>query len=99
MSIFFFRFLHSLKKKVKDKTRVEDSTCEAYLVEEISTLASFYYVDHVETRKTRIPHHNLEVSEGSSCAPPVSIFNYPGRGIGKCISRDSVFAYGSRLSS
>ena len=48
MFIFFFRFLHSLKQKVKNKARVEGSICEAYLVEETSTFASFYYPNHVE---------------------------------------------------
>ena len=53
---------------------VEGSICEAYLVAETSTFSSFYYPDHVETRRTRIPR-NLEVGEGSSCAPLISIFN------------------------
>ncbi|RDX61588.1 hypothetical protein CR513_60165, partial [Mucuna pruriens] len=34
-------FLHSLKYKVKNKTRVEASICEAYLVDETSTFAHF----------------------------------------------------------
>ena len=80
-----FRFLHSLKKKVKNKARVEVSICEAYLVEETSTFASFYYPNHVERRRTRIPC-NLEVGKGSSRAPPISIFNYPGRAIGKSMT-------------
>ena len=64
---------------------MECSICEAYLVEETSTFASFYYPHHVETRRTRIPR-NLEVGESSSCTPLISIFNYPGRAIGKCMT-------------
>ena len=64
---------------------MEGSICEAYLVEETSTFASFYYPDHVETRRARIPR-NLEVGEGSSRAPPISIFNYSEREIGKCMT-------------
>ncbi|RDY01451.1 hypothetical protein CR513_15224, partial [Mucuna pruriens] len=48
----FERFLHSLKNKVKNKERIEASICEAYLVEETSTFALFYYPDKIETRKT-----------------------------------------------
>ena len=83
--IFFIRFLHSLIKKVKNKARVKGFICEAYLVEETSTFASFYYLHHVETRRTRIPR-NLEVGESFSCTPPISIFNYPRRVIGKCMT-------------
>ena len=72
--IFFIRFLNSLKKKV-NKARVEGSICDAYLVEETSTFASFYYPHHVETRRIRIPR-NLEIGESFSCTPPISIFNY-----------------------
>jgi len=92
---FFIRFLHSLKKKEKNKARVEGSIYEAHLVEETSTFALFYYRDHVETRRTRITR-NLVVSEGSSCNPSISIFNYLGRAIGKSMTyylnqRDMMF--------
>jgi len=65
--------------------RVEGFISETYLVEETSTFASFYYLDRVETIRTRIPR-NLEVGEGSSRAHHISIFNYPGREIGKCMT-------------
>ncbi|RDX99035.1 hypothetical protein CR513_17970, partial [Mucuna pruriens] len=58
---------------VKNKARVEASICEAYLVEETSTFASFYYPNKIETRRTRIPH-NVDSGEGSSSIPPISIF-------------------------
>ncbi|RDY03281.1 hypothetical protein CR513_13158, partial [Mucuna pruriens] len=74
----FERFLHSLKNKVKNMARVEAFICKAYLVEETSTFASFYYPDKIETRRTRIPR-NVDSGEGSSSTPPISIFNYPGR--------------------
>ena len=77
-----FRFLHSLKNKVKNKARVEGSICEAYLVEETSTFASFYYPDQIATRRTRTPR-NVDADEGSSSSPPISVFNYPRRASGK----------------
>lgn len=76
--------MYSLKKKVGNKARVEASICEAYLVEETSSFASFYYPEDVQTRRTIIPR-NLSVDEG--CSPPNSIFNYPGRAIGASKSR------------
>ncbi|XP_038680928.1 uncharacterized protein LOC119981859 [Tripterygium wilfordii] len=51
----FERFLHSLKKKVKNKARVEGSICEAYIVEETSSFASYYFEPHVSSRRTRVP--------------------------------------------
>ena len=33
-----YRMLHELKKKVKNKARVEGSICEAYLIQETSHL-------------------------------------------------------------
>ncbi|RDX77933.1 hypothetical protein CR513_41860, partial [Mucuna pruriens] len=82
---FLRLFLHSLKNKVKNKARVEASICEAYLVEETSTFASFYYPDKIETRRTLIPR-NVDLGEGSSSTPPISIFNYPRRPGGKAIT-------------
>jgi len=76
-----FRFLRSLKNKVKNKTRVERSICEAYLVE-TSTFASFYYPEQIATRRTRMPR-NVDADEGSSSSPPISISNYLGRVNGK----------------
>ncbi|XP_029130026.1 uncharacterized protein LOC114916771 [Cajanus cajan] len=78
----FERFLHSLKNKVKNKARVEASICEAYLVEETSTFASYYYPSEIDTRRTRMPR-NVDVDEGSMSTPCFSVFNYPGKASGK----------------
>ncbi|XP_052117681.1 uncharacterized protein LOC110281750 [Arachis duranensis] len=39
----FERFLHHLKKKVKNKTHVEGSIVESYLIEEISYFCEYYF--------------------------------------------------------
>jgi len=39
----FERFLKTLKDKVKNKAHVEASICQAYLLEEASTLATYYF--------------------------------------------------------
>ncbi|RDY05067.1 hypothetical protein CR513_11130, partial [Mucuna pruriens] len=48
----FERFLHSLKNKVKNKARIRASICLAYLMEERSIFALFYYPSKIEMRVT-----------------------------------------------
>ena len=62
---------------------VEGSICEAYLVEETSTFASYYYPPNIPSRRTRLPR-NDDGGEGYSSNLPLSIFNYTGRPSGKC---------------
>lgn len=84
-SIFNFlnRFIRTLKQKVTNKAHVEGSIAKAYLLEEMSTFASYYYPSDVPSRRTRVPRND---GEGSSENPPLSIFNHPGRSYGKCIT-------------
>ena len=39
----FDRYMHSLKKKVKNKARVEGSIIETYIIEEISNFSPHYF--------------------------------------------------------
>jgi hypothetical protein len=78
----FNRFIRSLKQKVTNQAYVEGSICKAYLLEEMSTFASYYYPPDIPSRRTRVPR-NDDGGE-SSVNPPFSIFNYPGRHFGKC---------------
>jgi len=50
--------LFNLKKKIKNKTHVEASICEAYIVEEISTFISYYFEPHLRTRINRVLRHD-----------------------------------------
>ncbi|GKD63878.1 transposon-like protein, partial [Tanacetum coccineum] len=50
----FERYLYHLKKKVKNKARVESSICEAYIMEEISNFCTHYFESHVETNSRRV---------------------------------------------
>ena len=81
-SNFIVRFIRTLKDKVRNPTKVEGSICEAYLVEETSTFASYYYPPDTPSRRTRLPR-NDDGGDGFSTNPPLSIFNYPGRPSGK----------------
>ncbi|KAG8382892.1 hypothetical protein BUALT_Bualt05G0126500 [Buddleja alternifolia] len=47
-------FLNTLKRKVKNKARVEGSIVEAYLIEETSTFCSHFFAPNVETRSRTI---------------------------------------------
>lgn len=83
--IFLFRFLHSLKKKVKNKARVEGSICQAYLLEETALFCSHYFESYVQTQNRRVPRND---DGGVSVEhPPLSIFNHPGRPQGTCKNR------------
>jgi hypothetical protein len=66
-----------LKKKVKNKAHVEASICEAYIVEEISTIISYYFEPHLRTRINRVPRHDDGGEVPSS--GKLSIFSNPGR--------------------
>jgi hypothetical protein len=50
--------LFNLKKKVKNKTHVEASICEAYIVEDILTFISYYFEPHLRTRINRVPRND-----------------------------------------
>lgn len=54
----FERHLNHLKRKVKNKARVEGSICEAYVLEEISNFCSRYFKPHVATNRTRAPRND-----------------------------------------
>jgi hypothetical protein len=69
--------LFNLKKKVKNKTHVEASICEAYIVEEISTFISYYFKPHLRTRINRVPWHDDGGEVPSS--EKLSIFSNPER--------------------
>lgn len=76
------RFIRTLKDKVTNTAAVEGSICEAYLVEETTTFASYYYPPDVPCRRTRVPRND----DGGEVGPPLSVFNYPGRPSGRCTS-------------
>ncbi|KAL0402397.1 UNVERIFIED_CONTAM: hypothetical protein Slati_4269600 [Sesamum latifolium] len=73
-------FLHTLKKKVKNKAAVEASICEAYIVEEISTFATHYFEPDVVCKRRR-PRRNDDGLNNES-VKHISIFNHPGRPYG-----------------
>ncbi|KAJ8761275.1 hypothetical protein K2173_001331 [Erythroxylum novogranatense] len=82
----FERYLHHLKKNVKNKARVEGSICNAYLVEEASTFCGHYFEPHVNTRARKVPR-NDDGGRTSHADGTLSIFSYAGRTYGRATRR------------
>jgi hypothetical protein len=77
--------LFNLKKNIKNKTQVEASICEAYIVEEISAFISYYFEPHLRTRINRVPRRDDggEVPSNGN----LSIFSNLGRPTTKNVIR------------
>ncbi|KAI9112401.1 hypothetical protein K1719_016598 [Acacia pycnantha] len=77
--IMLCRFLRTLKCKIKILRYVEGSITEAFLVEKASKFASYYYPPEVISRWRGVPRND----DGGVPSGQISIFNYPGRVVGK----------------
>ena len=69
--------MHSLKKKVKNKAKVEGSIVEAYIIEEILNFSHHYFNPNVHIKLTQIGRNDDDGGGGSE--PAVLIFAYPAR--------------------
>ena len=76
----FERYMHSLKKKVKNKARIKGSIMEAYIMKEISSFSYHYFNPNIHTKLTQISHNDDGGGGGSKLE--VSIFAYPTREFG-----------------
>nr|GMD63544.1 uncharacterized protein LOC109185082 [Ipomoea batatas] len=83
----FERFINHLKSKMKNKRYVEGSICDAYLIEETTHFASFYFEDHVQSKRTRIGRNLNDGGIDPNLPTTLSIFNRPGRLMGTKIQR------------
>ncbi|KAI9077247.1 hypothetical protein K1719_040818 [Acacia pycnantha] len=73
------RFLRTLKNKIKNPRYVEGSIAEAFLVEEATKFASYYYPPEMISRWRGVPRSD----DGGDTCNQNSIFNFPGRVVGK----------------
>ena len=66
-----------LKRMVRNKSSVEGSIREAYVIEEISSFCSYYFEPEVQIRLTRVPRND----DGGDVMPSgcLSIFSHPRR--------------------
>ncbi|CAA7027376.1 unnamed protein product [Microthlaspi erraticum] len=80
----FERFMGHLKKKVKNKAKVEGSIVEQYINEEISTFCSYYFEPHIKTKTRREDRHYDGGNPEDTLVEAIpDIFSQPGRGNGK----------------
>ncbi|CAH9084404.1 unnamed protein product [Cuscuta epithymum] len=82
----FERFLGRLKKKITNKAHIEASICSAYIDEELSTFASYYFESSIRSKRIR-PSRNDVGASSSTTSMSFSIFNHPGRAHGKSTLR------------
>ncbi|KAI9080951.1 hypothetical protein K1719_037112 [Acacia pycnantha] len=75
----FERFLQTLKKKIKNPRYVEGSIAVAFIVEEATKFASYYYPPEMISRWIGVPRND----DGVDTCNQNSIFNFPGRVVGK----------------
>nr|GLL44865.1 uncharacterized protein LOC109190933 [Ipomoea trifida] len=83
----FERFLNHLKSKMKNKRYVEGSIADAYMLEESTHFASFYFDDDVHSRRTRIGRNLNDGGIDPNMPITLSIFNRPGRLMGRRTTR------------
>jgi len=76
------REIHTLKKMVKNRYRVEGSICEAYIIKEILTFSSHYFQPNVQTRLNKVTRNDDggEVDAPYGC---LSIFCIPNVRVGR----------------
>ncbi|KAI9073794.1 hypothetical protein K1719_044241 [Acacia pycnantha] len=75
----FKRFLRTLKHNFKNPRYVEGSIAKAYLVEEATKSASYYYSPEMISRWRGVPRND----DGGDTNDQKSIFSFPGRVVGK----------------
>jgi hypothetical protein len=72
------RKIQQLRKKVRNKARVEGCIVEAELVEEATNFLSLYFRPHVPSVRNKVPRYDSGASTfESSCN--IEIFQYHGR--------------------
>jgi hypothetical protein len=71
---------------VKNRSYVEGSICEAYLLQETSHFCSYYFESHVQSLRNRVCR-NDDGGQADVGQEILSIFNHPGRLAGTCKSR------------
>ena len=79
--ILLYRCIQKLRKKVRNRARVEASIVEACLIEEATNHLSLYFKSNAPSIKNKIPRYD----DGAStfqCPCDLEIFKCPGR----CIS-------------
>ena len=72
---------------MKNRSRVEGSICEAYLVQEMANFCSVYFEPDVSSIRTRVHRNDFVNLDDNPQEPSLSIFTSAGRTTGKCSDR------------
>ncbi|XP_050207371.2 uncharacterized protein LOC126656796 [Mercurialis annua] len=83
----FERYLRRLKNNVKNKSQVEGSIANAYLVEETASFCAHYFTPTIHTRHRRVPRNDDGGVDIRAVSGMLSIFKHPGRFMGQAKSR------------
>ncbi|KAL4584418.1 hypothetical protein LXL04_009019 [Taraxacum kok-saghyz] len=84
----FERFLNQLKKDVKNKSKVEGSIVNAYLLREAANFCSYYFEPNVLTRNRNVPRNDDGGDDrGDDDNEILKIFSHPGRAYGNLKKR------------
>ncbi|KAL1321583.1 hypothetical protein AAHE18_14G137400 [Arachis hypogaea] len=87
------RYMLYLKRKVRNKARVDGFICEAYILEEISNFTSMYFESTVQTRRTQV--HKNNDGDSNMGEYHLSIFRYRyvsiGRGSKKYLTAEELY--------
>ncbi|XP_050211492.2 uncharacterized protein LOC126661677 [Mercurialis annua] len=83
----FERYLRRLKNNVTNKSQVEGSISNAYLVEETASFCAHYFKPTIHTRHRRAPRNDDGGVDLNAPPGMLSIFKHPGRSMGQAKSR------------
>ena len=61
----FERYMHILKKKIKNKVQIEGSIVEAYIIKEILNFSRHYFNPNVQTKLTQVDWNDNDGIKGS----------------------------------
>ena len=81
----FEREIGGFKKKVKNRSKVEGSICQTYILKETYNFCSYYFEPHVQSRRTKVSRN--DDSGENSIKPSLLVFNPPGCAVGQCKDR------------
>jgi len=75
---FTYRYIQRIRKKVRNKARVEGSIVEAYLVEEAANFLSLYFRSQVHSIRNKTPRYD-DGGSTSMRACGIELFEHTGR--------------------
>lgn len=79
LKVILYRIISRSKRTIKNRWRIEGAMRETYLAREISNFDSYYFENYVSCLRNR-PNRHDDGGIIDPLAPPLSVFNHPGKG-------------------